>query len=324
MKRIFKSNLFFLTLVALQFLVPNILLSINTILPMSQVTILMLSTLFSIFVPTIIYFLITKKSVKNTLKFNKLTKQGVVSSLLLPFLCYPIASFCNIITSFFYTNNVGDIMQSLSAIPAFLFLIIFAVSPAIGEEIIMRGVVLDGYKKCSIHKAALINGLLFAILHFNMPQFLYAFFLGSLFSYLVYYTGSILSSMLVHFIFNAFSAVSFLIITKLTSLFPNEVNTLIEGNSAVISFGFSDLIYSFFIAMVCLIIILEIFKWLKKSTKEAVAKSNGDIIVTNCLDSAISDNSLDDEFKTFSPKLSASITYLPIVIAAILFILISI
>lgn len=332
MKRIFKSNLFFLCLVLLQFIVPSILLFA---FKLDTSTVLILSSLFTIFLPTIIYFLVTKKSVKETLMLHKLSKRGLIASIALPFLCYPIASFCNILTSFWYTNNVGDAMQTMVGMPSLVFLFAFAISPAIGEEIIMRGVVLDGYKNKSIHTAAFMNGLLFAILHFNMPQFLYAFFLGAVFSYLVYYTGSIFSSMIVHFIFNGFSSLSFLVLNKLmnSELIPNEVTDMINNEVAAVSFNITQLLYSLFISIICIIVIIEIFKWLNKyknSTHEIPSTEDTsleNLYTSNYEGIEINDSHIprnEDDFKRFSSKLANSIAYLPIAISIIIFIFTSI
>jgi hypothetical protein len=70
----------------------------------------------------------------------------------------------------------------------------------------MRGVILGNYKHVSIKKAALMNGLMFGILHLNINQFVYAFVLGVVMAYIVYYTGSIFPSMLLHFCINGISA----------------------------------------------------------------------------------------------------------------------
>lgn len=43
---------------------------------------------------------------------------------------------------------------------------------------------------------------MFGIIHFDGQQFLYAFFMGVLFAYIFYLTHSILSTMIMHFVFN--------------------------------------------------------------------------------------------------------------------------
>jgi len=48
-----------------------------------------------------------------------------------------------------------------------------------------------------------MNGLFFGIIHLNPQQFSYAFVLGVIFAYMVYYTRSIWAGILPHFIFNA-------------------------------------------------------------------------------------------------------------------------
>ena len=85
-----------------------------------------------------------------------------------------------------------------------LNLIILAVLPAIGEELIFRGIIFNGLKRnVSDIGAILISASLFTIMHGSLDQFVYPFILGIIFAWLVLRTGSILSSIIVHMCNNA-------------------------------------------------------------------------------------------------------------------------
>lgn len=80
---------------------------------------------------------------------------------------------------------------------------VLALVPAIFEELIFRGIIFNGLNKRfkTIH-AMLLSSLLFALYHANLQQLVYPFILGMIMSWLVARTGSIFSSMIVHFINN--------------------------------------------------------------------------------------------------------------------------
>ena len=92
-----------------------------------------------------------------------------------------------------------------------------ALTPAICEELVMRGVVLSEYKYKTTFKAAIMNGLIFGLMHLSGQQFLYAAILGFLFAYIVRVTGSLFSTMIVHFVFNGFNMTLSYLVTKYQS-----------------------------------------------------------------------------------------------------------
>jgi uncharacterized protein len=86
-----------------------------------------------------------------------------------------------------------------------LNLIIVAILPAFGEELIFRGVlqkVLYGFFK-SGHAAIWITSIIFGILHFQFFGFLPRFLLGLVFGYLFFWSGTLWLPVIAHFINNA-------------------------------------------------------------------------------------------------------------------------
>lgn len=83
-------------------------------------------------------------------------------------------------------------------------LIAVAVLPAVFEEILFRGVLLGGMKQFGEVKAALLCGALFALYHQNPPQTVYQFICGTAFAFIAMRSGSILPTVLSHFLNNAF------------------------------------------------------------------------------------------------------------------------
>lgn len=105
---------------------------------------------------------------------------------------------------------------------------VLSISPAFGEEILFRGVVLFCLSTFSLGKGeekdkiiiSLINGILFSIFHKNLAQLIYQFVYGFVLAYLTLKTKNILIAVIMHFLNN------FIILTQST-YFPkvNLYNT---------------------------------------------------------------------------------------------------
>jgi len=81
-------------------------------------------------------------------------------------------------------------------------IIMMAVFPAIMEEIVFRGVVLQGLRKHGAVVAVLVSSLLFSLYHMNAAQTAYQFIMGLVYASVIIITGSLLLTMLLHFINN--------------------------------------------------------------------------------------------------------------------------
>ena len=82
-------------------------------------------------------------------------------------------------------------------------LFIFALSPAICEETLFRGVLLSAFKKrMPGWMSVLAVGCLFGLFHVHLYRLLPTALLGILFSYIVYRSGSLWPAVLAHFVNN--------------------------------------------------------------------------------------------------------------------------
>jgi len=86
-----------------------------------------------------------------------------------------------------------------------LNIILLAIIPAIGEELVFRGILQNLIAKASkkMHLSVWFTAFLFAFIHFQFMDFLPRFFLGVAFGYVVILTGKIWYSMVLHFLNNA-------------------------------------------------------------------------------------------------------------------------
>ena len=90
--------------------------------------------------------------------------------------------------------------------PIAVLLLVMAVMPAVGEEILFRGFVLGSFrKKWGIKWALLVSALVFGAFHTSLVKLIPTALLGASLAYMVVRTGSIYVSMAFHFINNGVS-----------------------------------------------------------------------------------------------------------------------
>ena len=99
-------------------------------------------------------------------------------------------------------DSMKDLFETMfrPTIPAFLTAVIAA---PILEELIFRGIILEGFlKNYSPVKSILLVSLLFGIAHLNIWQFIGAFVIGAFISWIYWKTRSIVLSIAVHMMNN--------------------------------------------------------------------------------------------------------------------------
>jgi sodium transport system permease protein len=77
-------------------------------------------------------------------------------------------------------------------------LLVIAITPAVCEELLFRGLILSGLRRYGQWPAIIISALLFALAHASIYRLLPTFCLGLMLGYIVVKTGSIYCSMLMH------------------------------------------------------------------------------------------------------------------------------
>ena len=129
---------------------------------------------------------------------------AAVLGILCVFLFNPIISLWEQLLSLIGYVISGELPMPLDSI-GMLILAIFAVAliPAICEEFLYRGLVLNGLRKYGVWVSVLTSALLFSLMHMNLQQLPYTFILGVIFGLIVYYTRNIWLSIIMHFLNNA-------------------------------------------------------------------------------------------------------------------------
>lgn len=140
--------------------------------------------------------------------------------------------FLKFLGKFGYEDS-GILLPSMDGFGFFGVLITVAVLPAVMEEVVFRGVLLNGLKSFKTVGAVLLCGALFSLYHKNPAQTLYQFCCGVAFALVAIRSGSILPTVLSHFINNAV----ILILTKVgVTSYPTPVFVAILCVSAACLF----------------------------------------------------------------------------------------
>ncbi|MFW5780618.1 MAG: CPBP family intramembrane glutamic endopeptidase [Bacillota bacterium] len=84
-----------------------------------------------------------------------------------------------------------------------LGLVIICVLPALGEEMLFRGVLVSSFKEYGGVSVILMSALFFSLSHLNLAQTFYQFAIGVVVCYLYLKTGNLIIPIIIHFLNNA-------------------------------------------------------------------------------------------------------------------------
>ena len=144
-------------------------------------------------------------------------------------------------TVFLQTNTIGGLLINI---------VIVALVPAIGEELLFRGVLIKLFNQMTknIHIAVLISSIIFSAIHLQFYGFLPRLMLGMVLGYLFVFTGNIWIPIFVHFLNNASSAIVYYLhhnghIKVAMEDFGSSSNTVYIIGSLLITLWLMSIIY---------------------------------------------------------------------------------
>ena len=228
------------------------------------------------------------KNIKNAIKFStKLDLKAIMLCILIGLIAiYSFSGLSNVVTyalekiGFDTSSGVAIKLDSFSDFV--LMLLGIGIVPAVCEELFIRGLCYNGLSEKGHKFAIIVSGFMFMFMHMNLLQSIYQLFLGILFAYVLYLTGNILYTMIMH-CFN--NSLVIIIAYLMKNLYP-------ETESATTSInGFMDIVMPLIYVVVGLIAITEIVKLLKariallnqQNTVENKNESNSEISGTQTL-----------------------------------------
>ncbi len=157
-------------------------------------------------IATIIVLLIYKKNNKEEkILLKKFNPKYLLFSFLLAFgmmfgFGFINSAFANAMEKL--GANISTTTLDLSSFPKYILCVLtFSLAPAIFEEITFRHLILKGIKG-NIIIGSLLSALCFALYHLSLSQLIYQFIYGFFLSVLAIKSGSIIPSILAHFLNN--------------------------------------------------------------------------------------------------------------------------
>lgn len=213
-----KANLFMLAVVIMSPIF-SVLLGLMEWFVGVPMWLLLMAGELSILVCILLYIVFARKTVKEIFPVRKMKGKTILLCLLLSICVIPIMIVINLISQFFTTNAVTDVMRQVYELPYWVLFFILAIMPPIIEEIGFRGILLQNYRKNGVLLGVFLSAFLFGLMHGNLNQFCYAAVMGIIAALMVEATGNIFSSILLHFVVNG------------TNIGMLGIESLITGNS---------------------------------------------------------------------------------------------
>ena len=187
-------------------------------------------------------------SVIGVLKFRKISFKSIVpvkcnpkyfliAALLIYGLVFALSWVNGVSVKFFELfgykqRETGSYLPDLSGGKVVLALLVIAVLPALFEELLFRGIILNSCENgAGTVRTVFLVGFCFSLFHASPEQTVYQFITGCAFAFIALRSGSILPSVLMHFINNAL-----IVIFAACGLFDEAGNLIIStgGNIALI------------------------------------------------------------------------------------------
>ena len=215
-----------------------------------------ISSALMFIVPPIVLYLITREKPMQAIGFRKARPTwALLAGLALMFISLPIT---NLLTQWNEGMDLGEafakveaLMKAMEDAAATLTermlnvetfgglmvnLLVIALIPAVGEELTFRGVVQQALTKgCkNAHVGIVLTAAIFSFIHFQFYGFFPRMFLGLILGYMFYATGSLWTSIAMHFLNNGTAVVVYYL--DHIRVIDADVDTFgATGNAAVIA-----------------------------------------------------------------------------------------
>lgn len=109
----------------------------------------------------------------------------------------------------------------------FLNLVVIAVIPAFGEELLFRGIIQRNFERLfrNPHVAIWMTAILFSAFHMQFEGFLPRLLLGAMLGYMFYWAGSLWVPVIAHFVYNALQIIAiYLYFNKLSPIDIDQID----------------------------------------------------------------------------------------------------
>jgi sodium transport system permease protein len=198
--------------------------------------VVLVSQLVAILTPALLMTLFAARSPRKTLLLRLPRLSSLPAVALLAVALFPSAMVLNTVIQRLYpiSESVQQALQALQTVdyPWWVALGLFALTPAICEELAFRGFVLSGFRHLG-HKwrAIALSAFFFGITHSILQQSISACVLGLVIGYIAVQTSSILPGMTFHFTHNALGTLGIGWLIKAAQEHPQTFGWLLRGEA---------------------------------------------------------------------------------------------
>jgi membrane protease YdiL (CAAX protease family) len=210
----------------------------------------------AIMIPAIVYIKMKGENLLESLGFHKVKITTILLAVLLTILSMPLYMCANVLSQIFVPNTVVQASSQLLSGSLLASWFVMTIAAPICEEVAIRGFCFNRFRRItSLLIATLVSAVMFGIIHLNINQMCYAIVLGVVFALANFASGSIWTSITMHFIVNNIGLLTIAAVNAATeaagaSLAEDAEAIRTGGNTMlttgivllVISIGFSFLI----------------------------------------------------------------------------------
>lgn len=174
-----------------------------------------------------LYFLVRKDKFIAYVNFSKVkwsdTLLVMALGVFMNFIVGPLLTFAMEYIPSGVAEQYMELMDAIVGAPILWVILTTSIVAPLFEEILMRGIVFNDFKKAvPLWLAIVIQALMFGLMHMNIIQGTYAFAIGVVFGLVYYRYRSIWVPIAMHFAFNTTSLI-------LDALFPTADTLLFYG-----------------------------------------------------------------------------------------------
>jgi membrane protease YdiL (CAAX protease family) len=223
--------------------------------------------------PLFFYSFLIKQKPRETAKtfgFKKINTNAIAISIILGAIVFVL----NIAVSAFFAyflallgyekSTVVSAPETYTILTLITNLIFTAILPSICEEVMHRGMLVDGFSKLGYKKAIIYSAVLFGLTHLNIDQFFYATVIGVLLGFITISTGNIFPAIIIHFMNNAINVViNYAVNTSVA--FKNAYNAFWNN---LFGGGFLVSMFSIFVFITLLLLLMSylLYRLFKETT----------------------------------------------------------
>ncbi len=170
------------------------------------------ASILSMFIIGLLYLKLSRTSAQSVVpvrKVNfsllyKIVLAGLAMSLLSNFVTDILL---NNLSLFGYENHLDMTYTTNTPLENVIYFLRVALLPALVEEFMFRGIILHKLRAFGDGFAVLLSSLMFGLIHGNLVQIPFAFIVGLALGFAVVKTGSIIPSIIIHFLVNGSSVI---------------------------------------------------------------------------------------------------------------------